>query len=167
MPAARQQDNRIILLRGRDLITSGFEAIIPGDTASMKPKKSPLNPEKQTQILAELRRDLEIRQKGYRERALALFPHVCGSCGREFSGKRLKELTVHHKDHDHNNNPPDGSNWELLCIYCHDHEHEKYKLKGYVDGSSPTTEPQRSTIANPFDKLGDLLKPQSEEQKTD
>jgi hypothetical protein len=124
----------------------------------MKPKKSPPDPERQAQILAELRRDLEIRQKSYRERALTLFPHVCASCGREFSGKRLKELTVHHKDHNHENNPPDGSNWELLCIYCHDHEHEKYKLKGYVDGSAPTDEPQRSTIANPFDKLGDLLK---------
>ncbi|QTG90742.1 HNH endonuclease, partial [Vibrio furnissii] len=26
-------------------------------------------------------------------------------------------------DHDHTNNPEDGSNWELLCLYCHDHEH--------------------------------------------
>ncbi len=22
--------------------------------------------------------------------------------------------------------PEDGSNWELLCLYCHDHEHSKY-----------------------------------------
>ncbi|MFQ7389511.1 MAG: HNH endonuclease [Escherichia sp.] len=29
-------------------------------------------------------------------------------------------------DHDHTNNPEDGSNWELLCLYCHDHEHSKY-----------------------------------------
>ena len=127
----------------------------------MKSKKSPPDAEKQAQILAQIRRDLEIRQKGYRERALALFPHVCGSCGREFSGKKLKELTVHHKDHDHNNNPPDGSNWELLCIYCHDHEHEKYKLKGYVDGSAQSDGPAAPPIANPFDKLDDLLKPKS------
>jgi len=33
---------------------------------------------------------------------------------------------VHHKDHNHSNNPPDGSNWELLCIYCHDNEHQRY-----------------------------------------
>jgi hypothetical protein len=124
----------------------------------MKPRKSPPNPEKQAQILEQLRRDLETRQKGYRERALSLFPHVCASCGREFSGKRLKELTVHHKDHNHQNNPPDGSNWELLCIYCHDHEHEKYKLKGYVDGSNQSEEPKSSPMANPFEKLDDLLK---------
>ncbi len=87
-----------------------------------------------------------------------MFPHVCGSCGREFSGKRLKELTVHHKDHNHQNNPNDGSNWELLCIYCHDHEHEKYKLAGYADGVTQGDAPAPSKIANPFERLDNLLK---------
>jgi 5-methylcytosine-specific restriction endonuclease McrA len=130
----------------------------------MKPKKSSLSAETQAQILARLRRDTEIRQQGYRERALALFPHVCASCGREFSGKRLKELTVHHKDHNHENNPPDGSNWELLCIYCHDHEHEKYKLKGYVDGAAPDEKPKGPSIANPFANLDNLLNSESSDQ---
>jgi len=108
--------------------------------------------------LAKLRREIEERQKGYRERALRLFPHVCASCGREFSGKRLPELTVHHKDHNHENNPPDGSNWELLCIYCHDHEHEKYKLAGYFESEArEVSEPSR--MADPFAKLDNLLKP--------
>jgi 5-methylcytosine-specific restriction endonuclease McrA len=124
----------------------------------MKPSRTPASPERQAEILQQLRRDLEIRQKGYRERALRMFPHVCGSCGREFSGKKLKELTVHHKDHNHDNNPPDGSNWELLCIYCHDHEHEKYKLKGYVDGTAQASAPKQPPIANPFASLDDLLK---------
>ena len=61
----------------------------------------------------------------YRERALKILPWVCAKCGRDFSGKKLRELTVHHKDHNYNNNPPDGSNWELLCIYCHDNEHSR------------------------------------------
>lgn len=65
------------------------------------------------------------RDHNYREQALRLFPHVCARCGREFSGKRLRELTVHHRDHNHGNNPPDGSNWELLCLYCHDNEHQR------------------------------------------
>jgi 5-methylcytosine-specific restriction endonuclease McrA len=124
----------------------------------MRPSKSPPDPEKRAQILEQLRRDLEIRQRGYRERALSLFPHVCASCGREFVGKRLKELTVHHKDHNHENNPNDGSNWELLCIYCHDHEHEKYKLAGQFDGVSQAAVPEPAKIANPFAKLDDLLK---------
>ena len=81
--------------------------------------------------LERIHQSIAEREKGYRAQALKLFPHVCGSCGREFSGAKLKELTVHHKDHDHQNNPPDGSNWELLCLYCHDHEHEKHKMKGY------------------------------------
>jgi 5-methylcytosine-specific restriction endonuclease McrA len=76
-------------------------------------------------IVAKLRRGEQIRQAGYREKALKLFPHVCGRCTRDFEGKKLRELTVHHKDHDHHNNPPDGSNWELLCLYCHDHEHTR------------------------------------------
>ena len=130
----------------------------------MKPKKTPLDAEAQERILAQLRRDAEIRLKGYRERALAMYPHVCASCGREFSGKRLKELTVHHKDHNHDNNPPDGSNWELLCIYCHDHEHEKYKLKGYVDNPAPTNNSEGSSLANPFARLDDLLKDKGSEQ---
>lgn len=81
--------------------------------------------------LEQMYSDLAAKENGYRARALKMYPHVCGSCGREFSGKGLKELTVHHKNHDHDCNPPDGSNWELLCIYCHDNEHEKHKMKGY------------------------------------
>jgi 5-methylcytosine-specific restriction endonuclease McrA len=81
--------------------------------------------ERYTQIVAKMREEEQLRQAGYREKALKLFPHVCARCVREFEGKKLRELTVHHRDHNHDNNPPDGSNWELLCIYCHDHEHTR------------------------------------------
>ena len=73
-------------------------------------------------LLAEAQRD---REQSYRAKALRMYPHICGRCGREFSGKRLSELTVHHRDHNHDNNPEDGSNWELLCLYCHDNEHQR------------------------------------------
>ena len=76
-------------------------------------------------VVAEARRHSNEREATYRERALKLFPSICGRCGREFSGVRLRELTVHHKDHNHDNNPLDGSNWELLCIYCHENEHAR------------------------------------------
>ena len=124
----------------------------------MAPKKTPPDPERQAQILAELRRDAELRQKSYRERALSIFPHICARCGREFSGKRLRELTVHHKDHDYKNNPADGSNWELLCLYCHDHEHEQFRIKGFADGLEPVGEQKPSAIGNPFEHLDGLLK---------
>ncbi|ESS58434.1 MULTISPECIES: HNH nuclease YajD [Kosakonia] len=65
-------------------------------------------------------------ESGYREKALKIYPWVCGRCSREFVYSNLRELTVHHIDHDHTNNPEDGSNWELLCLFCHDHEHSKY-----------------------------------------
>lgn len=98
-------------------------------------------------------------EKTYRERALKLFPWVCARCGREFSGKRLRELTVHHKNHDHNYNPPDGSNWELLCLFCHDNEHSRYTDEEWYEGSSPASENSRPTSTfKAFAGLDALLK---------
>src|SRR5512139_4193969 len=77
-------------------------------------------------IVARARQTLEERMKGYREQSLRIHPWVCARCGREFTVKSLHMLTVHHKDHNHENNPSDGSNWENLCLYCHDMEHQRY-----------------------------------------
>ncbi|HYQ70893.1 MAG TPA: YajD family HNH nuclease [Gammaproteobacteria bacterium] len=77
-------------------------------------------------VVAAARRSQDEREQGYREQALKLYPWVCGRCSREFTRANLHELTVHHRDHNHDNNPPDGSNWELLCLYCHDNEHARY-----------------------------------------
>jgi hypothetical protein len=91
------------------------------------------------------------REKGYRERALKLYPWICGRCTREFDRRNLSELTVHHVDHNHDNNPNDGSNWELLCIYCHDEEHTKFEnLVRY--GSTKDIEVKPATY-NPFADL--------------
>jgi len=109
-------------------------------------------------FIAATRREQEIRMRGYRERALKLFPPVCGRCGREFEGKRLRELTVHHKDHDHDNNPPDGSNWELLCVYCHDNEHSRYSVADWSEGPSPGAPQTPVSTYNPFAGLDALLK---------
>ncbi|MBI5685923.1 MAG: HNH nuclease family protein [Verrucomicrobia bacterium] len=132
----------------------------------MSSDKSPTNAGKPTGVLAEILREQEIRQRGYREQALKIYPHVCASCGREFSGKRLRELTVHHRDHNHDNNPPDGSNWELLCVYCHDHEHEKSLIGKYYEGQRPPDAQPPPLVSNPFDKLDSLLKPKQGEQKS-
>ena len=122
----------------------------------MTPSRKKLDPEIQARRRAEIVRERKQREDGYRGRALRIYPHICASCGREFSGRRLKELTVHHKDHDHDNNPTDGSNWELLCVYCHDHEHEKHKMKGYGSGTGADAEAAPS-IANPFDALDSMF----------
>jgi len=92
---------------------------------------------------------------GYRDAALKLLPHICARCGREFEGKRLRELTVHHVDGNHDNNPPDGSNWELLCIYCHENEHAR--LEDFKAGTEPES---TGSVAKhrPLEKLGELLK---------
>lgn len=97
-------------------------------------------------------------EKTYRERALKLFPWICARCGREFSGKRLRELTVHHKDHNHQNNPLDGSNWELLCLYCHDNEHARYLVEEWVDEPTPGDVSAPTTTHKPFAALEQLLK---------
>jgi hypothetical protein len=116
----------------------------------------PADAQRRAQLQGELRREKLSREKGYRAQALKLFPHLCGSCGREFDGRRLKELTVHHKDHDHTNNAPDGSNWELLCIYCHDNEHEKHKLVGHGLSDKRPAE-KKPGLGNPFGALDGLL----------
>lgn len=108
--------------------------------------------------VAEAIRIRQKREKSYRDRALKLFPQICGRCGREFSGKRLRELTVHHKDHNHNNNPPDGSNWELLCIYCHDNEHARDQVADAYDTDLRDESPEESSSHNPFAGLADLMK---------
>ncbi len=94
----------------------------------------------------------------YRQRALKILPWVCARCAREFTGKKLRQLTVHHKDHDHRNNPADGSNWELLCIYCHDDEHSrKETAKAY--GKPTVGRRQPLSTYKPFADLENLLKP--------
>ena len=122
---------------------------------AQSPKR--ITPERRAQLQAELRHDVAQRKAGYRARALKLLPHICGSCSREFSGKRLKELTVHHKDHNHENNPPDGSNWELLCVYCHDHEHEKSIDAKHFDSGTSAPSRQEPGLANPFEGLDALM----------
>ncbi len=115
-----------------------------------------MDPAKQAQILKKLTDDAANRRNSYRERALRLFPHICGRCGREFTGNKLSQLTVHHKDLNFKNNPPDGSNWELLCIYCHDNEHE-VRTESYFAGKRPGDEPP-SSIFSPFAGLDELIK---------
>jgi len=108
-------------------------------------------------VVAEARRNREQREKGYREQALKMYPWVCGKCGREFTRETVSELTVHHRDHNHDNNPSDGSNWELLCLYCHDNEHSRY-LDGQSQGPAQSGPSGATTTHKPFADLAELLK---------
>jgi 5-methylcytosine-specific restriction endonuclease McrA len=121
-------------------------------------KNSQQDADRQDQLIAEARRSRELREKDYRERALKMYPHICARCGREFSGKKLRDLTVHHKDHNHDNNPPDGSNWELLCLYCHDNEHQEYLDNESFGKTTPGGNTGQPSTYKPFAALGDLLK---------
>jgi len=114
------------------------------------------SPDNLNQVVIQARRAREEREKGYRERALKMYPWVCGRCAREFTHQNLRELTVHHRDHNHDNNPADGSNWELLCLYCHDNEHSRYIDSDY--GNTPTDTAKSTATHNPFANLADMLK---------
>jgi hypothetical protein len=106
------------------------------------------------EVLREARRDEAQRAAGYRAQALKLYPWVCGGCARTFTHSNLQLLEVHHKNGNHADNPPDGSNWELLCTYCHEHEHSKLKdMAGRTDagGEAPVS------THNPFADLKALL----------
>ena len=124
----------------------------------MTSKKTPSDFERQNRIVAEARREREQREKTYRAQALKIYPWVCARCGREFSGKKLRELTVHHKDHNHDYNPPDGSNWELLCIYCHENEHSRHEDSAGYSEITPGEDQAPASGYKPFADLAALLK---------
>jgi len=104
------------------------------------------------QIIIDTRRNAEQRELGYREQALKLYPWVCGRCARTFDRANLRELTVHHRNHNHDDNPSDGSNWELLCLYCHDNEHQRY-----IDKTAVGNAKDKVSTGNPFADLKSLL----------
>ena len=99
------------------------------------------------------------REKTYRERAMKLFPPVCFRCGREFSGKKLRDCDGPPRGSaDHNYKSPDGSNWELLCIYCHENEHSRY-LEQAAPAADTGGEPDSSSSGfRPFAGLEELRK---------
>ena len=123
----------------------------------MSSKKTQLPADRQDQIIAEALHYRDQREKTYRAQALKLYPWICGRCGREFSGTKLRELTVHHKDHNHDYNPPDGSNWELLCLYCHDNEHARHRVADAYGEATPGEEREPPSTYRPFADLADLL----------
>ena len=105
-------------------------------------------------VVLDARKNAEKRALGYREQALKLYPWVCGRCGRTFTHANLQLLEVHHKNSNHDDNPSDGSNWELLCTYCHENEHSKL-----LDSAGRSDGKGSDTIAtyNPFSDLKKML----------
>lgn len=104
-------------------------------------------------IVAEARRNAERREKDYRAQALKLFPWVCGRCARTFTRENLQQLTVHHRNHNHDDSPPDGSNWELLCVYCHENEHSRV-----LESTAVTRQAEVPATHQPFADLRSLMK---------
>jgi hypothetical protein len=123
------------------------------------PKRTQPDSDRLNKIVAGAQRNQLQREQAYREQALKLYPWICGRCQREFTRENLQELTVHHRNHNHDDNPGDGSNWELLCLYCHDNEHQRL-LEAAAQGvrPKPVGKQETSAVHNPFANLKQLLK---------
>ncbi|MDY6862739.1 MAG: YajD family HNH nuclease [Thermodesulfobacteriota bacterium] len=94
------------------------------------------------EILNELKEEKKLKDTDYyRERSLAIHGWICARCAREYDPNTLHLLTVHHKDGNHDNNPPDGSNWENLCVYCHEDIHSRNILGDYLSNGDKENTP--------------------------
>jgi 5-methylcytosine-specific restriction endonuclease McrA len=124
----------------------------------MPPKNPHPDSDKLDRIVAEAQRNRQQRESTYREQALKIYPWICGRCGREFTSRTLNMLTVHHRDHNHDNNPLDGSNWELLCIYCHENEHARVLDAAGRGDTAPGGGSASTATHKPFAELEALLK---------
>jgi len=103
----------------------------PGRRSRRETKPGQLGNKTIKEIVQEIRANIPVKEN-YRERSLTLHGLICARCGREFTPAQRQLLTVHHKDGNHLNNPPDGSNWENLCAYCHEDIHSRELLGEYL-----------------------------------
>lgn len=107
-------------------------------TRSFRPRKHPASSKPAAlveDVIRQARQAAIDRQQGYRARSLEIHGWICAKCAREFEASNLHLLTVHHRDGNHKNNPPDGSNWENLCVDCHEDEHSRGVLADYLADS--------------------------------
>ena len=123
----------------------------------MKSSNDKSSSNKLDEVVAKARKNSEQRGHGYREQAINMYPWICGRCSREFTRTNLSELTVHHKNHDHDFNPSDGSNWELLCMYCHDNEHQRQTEALASKGIALNGAKAPETTFNPFADLKSMM----------
>lgn len=100
-----------------------------------RPRPAPAKSQEELDELVRRMKGAQAGEESYRERSLRLNGWICAKCGREFDQQSLHLLTVHHRDGNHFNNPSDGSNWENLCVWCHDDEHSRSLLGDYFQGN--------------------------------
>jgi len=106
-----------------------------------KPSAPENNPQSAQDAVREIKKNQNLPAgEDYREKSLAIHGLVCARCGRGFDQTTRHLLTVHHKDGNHNYNPPDGSNWENLCVYCHEDVHSRKVLAEYLGDNTSTKE---------------------------
>jgi len=144
-----------------------------GKVKTITVKEKPASTKSAAQVVRELKsEDRSASNETYRERSIAIHGLVCARCGRDFNEANRHLLTVHHKDGNHFNNPPDGSNWENLCVYCHEDVHSRGLLGDYFQGTSDGREcslvygerEDAERFASDAGSLGEKLKAALEEK---
>jgi len=138
----------------------------PGDKGLIVKRKEPRKTDRTAEdfvrrAIAEANDEKDKHGFDYRSASLKMHGTICARCGKEFAGKDLKMLTVHHKDFNHDNNPRDGSNWENLCIYCHEDVHARHKVQEAIMGAKESPikkeEPAPSITLSLADKLKEAM----------
>ncbi|MGZ3592461.1 MAG: YajD family HNH nuclease [Syntrophales bacterium] len=138
-----------------------------GRVRTITVKDKPQDTRSAEDVVRDLKREQQkLPGEDYREKSLALYGLICARCGREFDESTRHLLTVHHKDGNHDNNPLDGSNWENLCVYCHEDVHSRGILGEYLAGSSAQSDgspvygdlSMKDTSSVKLGSLGDKLK---------
>ena len=123
----------------------------------MPPGNSRTGSDRLDRVVAEARRKREQREKTHRDRAPKIHPWVRGRSAREFTHATVRMRAVHHRDHDHENNPSDGSNWEPLCVYCHRNEHARI-LDSAGRQQAPGKKSESVAVHQPFAEFASVLK---------
>ena len=115
-----------------------------GRVRTITVKDKPQDMRSAEDVVRDLKREQQkLPGEDYREKSLALYGLICARCGREFDESTRHLLTVHHKDGNHDNNPLDGTNWENLCVYCHEDVHSRGILGEYLTGSPGQSDSSR------------------------
>lgn len=63
---------------------------------------------------------------GYCDCVLKMYLWICGCCVCEFDCSNVQQFIVYYCNYNYDDNFVDGSNWELLCVYCYDNEYQCY-----------------------------------------
>ena len=109
------------------------------------------------EFIIRLRRERELRMRDTASRRCACSRRCAGAAGgvRGEAAARAYRAPPGPRSRQQS---PDGSNWELLCVFCHENEHARHSVADWSEGPTPQSAQATVTTHNPFAGLDQLLK---------